>query len=114
LLTDSASGAKLLSTLKVNNKIKHLNVRVNSLRQLILDKVIEIHFVSGSENCADMLTKPLSIEVFLKHRQVLMKGHNGVSPFKAQEQVHSAITSFNISETSQKRVQFKGVCSGMV
>ena len=31
-------------------------------------------------NVADILTKPLAKDLFLKHRDVLMNGHKGMNP----------------------------------
>jgi hypothetical protein len=100
IYTDTKSGISLLETLKTNNKVKHINLRVNFIRELINDRIIEIHFVKGNNNVADILTKALPNDQFEKLRNVLMLGHNGIDPsiFNDSNIVHQALTATSMVE----------------
>jgi len=72
---DNKSAIELCRTLKVRNGIKHINVRINYIRELINERVIELIFVPSKYNVADVLTKPLSREDHDRHSRTLMEGH---------------------------------------
>ncbi len=91
VFVDNTSAIALLESLKGHNKVKHINVRIAYIRELIMSGMIELHFVPTEFNVADILTKPLSIKQFLKLRDILMRGHGGVMP--SWEELHSAITA---------------------
>jgi hypothetical protein len=95
---DNKSAAMLFDTLKTNHKLKHLNMRVQFIRELIQDGKIAIHFVPTKYNVADMLTKPLAKKEFQFLRNILMKGHGGVEPSWtwASESAHLALTAHSI------------------
>jgi hypothetical protein len=89
----------IFETLKTNHKVKHLNMRVQFIRELIQDGKIAIHFVPTKYNVADMLTKPLAKEFQLFLRNILMKGHGGFEPSLTwtNEQAHVvALTTHSI------------------
>ena len=73
---DNKSAIQLCTTLKSSHKTKHINMRINYIRQLINEKVIELHFVDSENNVADILTKALPVTVFEKHRNTLLFGHS--------------------------------------
>ena len=95
IFCDNNSAIKLFETLKTNNKIKHINVRINFIREMINAGLISIHFVPTEHNVADIMTKPLAIEQFVKLRKVLMQGHGGVEPVFRRE-IHFALTASTI------------------
>jgi hypothetical protein len=72
---DNKSAKELCRTLKVRNNVKHINVRINYIRELINARVIELVFVPSKYNVADVLTKPLPEEAHNRHSRVLMEGH---------------------------------------
>jgi hypothetical protein len=65
---------QLLNTLKSNIKTRHINVRINYLRQELNRQTIELIFVSGELNVADINTKPLNGRSFVDKRYKMMKG----------------------------------------
>ena len=69
-----------METLKVNNRVKHINLRISFIREMINLRVIELHFVPTEFNVADVLTKPLDIETFIRLRDIMMNGHGGSNP----------------------------------
>ena len=80
LFVDNQSAIQMCTTLKGSNNCKHINMRINFLRELVEADVIEIYFVGTDDNVADMLTKALGDKVFKFHRQKLLTGHGGQLP----------------------------------
>ena len=80
IYVDNKSAITLMETFKVSNNIKHINLRINFIREMINSKVIELHFVPTEFNVADLLTKPLDVATYLKLRDILMNGHGGKAP----------------------------------
>jgi hypothetical protein len=80
IYVDNKSAITLMETLKVNNRVKHINLRISFIREMINLKIIELHFVPTAFNVADILTKPLDIETFIRLRDILMNGHGGLPP----------------------------------
>ncbi len=56
---DNRSAGQLFDTLKTNSKVKHMNMRIQAIREWINAGLIAIHFVPTDHNVADMLTKAL-------------------------------------------------------
>jgi hypothetical protein len=100
LFVDNLSAIELCESLKQNHKVKHINLRIHFIRELIESGFVELHFVPTDYNVADVLTKPLAEEKFERFRYILMNGHGGVFPvsFPGVEFVHCAITSENIMD----------------
>ncbi len=73
IYVDSQSAMQLLNTLKSNIKTRHINVRINYLRQELNRQTIELIFVSGELNVADMNTKPLNGRSFVDKRYKMMQ-----------------------------------------
>jgi hypothetical protein len=95
LFVDSESAIELCTSLKQSHKVKHINMRIHFLRELIEDGFVELFFVPSELNVADVLTKPLPEAAFLKHRWVLLEGHGGVLP-RGGENAHFALTASSI------------------
>jgi hypothetical protein len=58
LYIDSKSAKEILETLKMTHKIKHINLRINYIREVINRRSIRLVFVPSKLNVADVLTKP--------------------------------------------------------
>jgi hypothetical protein len=95
IFCDNTSAITLFETIKTNNKVKHINICINFIRELILDGFLELHFVPTDYNVADVLTKALAIEQFEKLRDILMRGHSGIEPC-FDNSVHFAFTAMSI------------------
>jgi hypothetical protein len=80
LYIDNQAAIRVCTSLKTGHKLKHINMRLAYLRELINTGVIALYFVGTDDNVADILTKPLSRAQFEKLREILMAGHNGVIP----------------------------------
>lgn len=87
---DNKSAIELCKILKVNHKVKHINVRIQYIREQINARVIEIVFVSTDLNVADVLTKALAREAHERHTDVLLHGH--------MKYLQSGVISFNTME----------------
>ncbi|GJS98017.1 MAK10-like protein [Tanacetum coccineum] len=73
---DNTSAIKLSRNLVFHGRCKHIGVRFHFLRDLVSDGVIELQNCGTKEQVADIFTKPLHREVFLKLRDQL--GEHGV------------------------------------
>jgi hypothetical protein len=94
---DNRSAGQLFDTLKTNSKVKHMNMRIQAIREWINDGLIAIHFVPTNHNVADMLTKALPRPVFERHRDILMMGHGGVEPsWSHHPNAHFALTACSL------------------
>jgi hypothetical protein len=52
-------------------RIKHIDICYHFIRQVIQDNVVELYFIDGTKNPADMFTKNLGHIKFLKFRSQL-------------------------------------------
>jgi hypothetical protein len=77
IYVDSASTMELCKTLKSSENVRHINMRINYLRECINSRQIILKFVPTDENTADTLTKALSFTTFEKFTQQLLSGFNG-------------------------------------
>lgn len=101
IFVDNLSAIDLCETLRQNHKVKHINVRINYIREMIEEGLIELHFCPSARNVADALTKPLACKEFKIHSEKLLHGHCGVEPggwameeYLAEEVVaHVAVTT---------------------
>ena len=53
-------------------RTKHIDVRCHFVRELVERKVLNIPYTESSNQHADILTKPLGLEAFARHRSFLM------------------------------------------
>jgi hypothetical protein len=77
IYVDNLSAIELCKTLKSSSTMKHINIRINFIRECINARIITLVFIPTHLNVADMLTKPLPDETFNLHKQKLMRGFNG-------------------------------------
>jgi hypothetical protein len=72
LYTDSKSSIDLLNTLKSKENTRHINVRINYIREAINLGNITLKFIENDNNVADGLTKPLDVKKFSKFKSKLL------------------------------------------
>ena len=124
LYTDSQSSVELCRTLRSKENTKHVNVRINFLRECVNNRIIEIVFFKTDLKVADLLTKPLAKDIFKELKYKLLYGFGGdvnniSRHFTPMEQVYREIdlrdavlvaqinTRINlIKDKSSKRVRF--------
>ena len=70
--TDSESSRKLHSDLYACKKSKHIVRVISQLREWVLNLVYAIRHIPGSQNYADILTKPLPMAQFSKFRDAIL------------------------------------------
>jgi hypothetical protein len=66
LETDNKGAIDLANNWSVGGQTRHVNVRQCFLRELKLSKIMDIHWIKGSENDADVSTKNLDGQAFEK------------------------------------------------
>ena len=71
LRTDSESSIKLLKGLDLPGKFRHLEIRIEWLRERVELGKLKIHYEKGSNNPADALTKCLGSSIFGIHRAAM-------------------------------------------
>jgi hypothetical protein len=84
IFCDNKSAVELVQTLKQNHKVKHINMRINYIREIINKRIIQVVFVPTEHNVADTLTKPLGPLLFDRHTDILLNGFGGKLPFDAK------------------------------
>ena len=68
---DNSSTIKLSKNPVLHGRSKHIDVRFHFLRDLTKEEVVELGPCQSQEQIADILTKPLKLEAFVKLRGLL-------------------------------------------
>ncbi|KAM1612371.1 hypothetical protein ACFX13_001090 [Malus domestica] len=68
---DNVSAIKLSKNPVLHGRSKHIDIRFHFLRDLVKDGVLELAQCSSQEQVADVLTKPLKVDTFLKMRELM-------------------------------------------
>ncbi|KAJ8621041.1 hypothetical protein MRB53_029570 [Persea americana] len=68
---DNSSAIKLSKNLVMHGRCKHIDVRFHFLRDLTKDGVVKMVHCPTQEQVADIMTKPLKLDAFLKMRDLL-------------------------------------------
>jgi hypothetical protein len=68
---DNISAIKLSKNPIMHSRSKHIDVRFHFLQNLIKDEVVELVQCSTQEQMADILTKPLKLETFVKMHGIM-------------------------------------------
>jgi hypothetical protein len=71
IMSDNSSAIKLSKNPVMHGRSKHIDVRFHFLRDLVKDGVIKSEFCGTKDQIADVMTKPLKLEHFLRLRQML-------------------------------------------
>ena len=69
---DNIGAIELATVQKYRPRTKHINTQYHHFRHYVDKKEVRIQHIGTEEQQADMLTKPLSKPLFLKHRQATM------------------------------------------
>jgi hypothetical protein len=78
-----------------------MNRKIQSIRQQINKRTIQLIFINSEWNVADMLTKPLGNELFLKHREKIM---NGIDAKYMKELLKNNKTIFHNEENNSNSI----------
>ena len=71
LFCDSKSAIHLAENHKTDSKIKYKDICYHFIKQMVEEERIQLINVMGKKNLADALTKSISSDQFLKHREKL-------------------------------------------
>lgn len=77
IFVDNKSAIELCRVLKTTHQVKHINMRIHYINDLINRKIIELIFVPTDYNVADILTKGLNHVLHNRHSNILLNGHSG-------------------------------------
>lgn len=69
---DNQSAVKIASSEGGQNRTKHIDIREKWLTEQVMKKKIEVEHISGDEQTADILTKPLYKSKFIANRSKLL------------------------------------------
>lgn len=70
-MCDNSSTIKLSKNPVMHGRSKHIDVRFHFLRELTKDGKIELMHCGTRDQIADLMTKPLKLDVFQKLREQL-------------------------------------------
>ncbi|XP_062028617.1 secreted RxLR effector protein 161-like [Rosa rugosa] len=71
IFCDNSSAIKLSKNPVMRGKSKHIDIRFHFLRDLSKDGVVELVHCGSKDQVADIMTKPLKLDVFVKIRELL-------------------------------------------
>ena len=72
LFEDNQGAIAIAENLFSGGRTKHTDVRYHFIRELVERKVLNIQYKESSSQHADILTKPLGLEAFARHRSLPM------------------------------------------
>jgi hypothetical protein len=75
---DNKSAVELSTSLKTNHRTRHINLRINFIREQINARVLSLVWIPTDYNVADQLTKALPYESFTRHQYTIINGFDGV------------------------------------
>jgi hypothetical protein len=73
---DNIGAIYLAQTATTGNRTKHIDTRYHFVREYIEKGIMKVVFVRSAENDADIFTKNLPTESYLKHQKKVMNGHD--------------------------------------
>lgn len=71
VLCDNSSTIKLSKNPVMHGRSKHIDICFHFLRDLARDGIVELVHCNTQEQAADIMTKPLKLEAFLKLRSMI-------------------------------------------
>jgi hypothetical protein len=74
LFVDNMAAIHIGTNDRGSKRAKHINVRFMNVRDMVLRKVIKLTWISTEAQVADILTKCLRKDLFIKFRQMFMSG----------------------------------------
>ena len=76
IFVDNNSAKLLVESLRSSHKTKHINMRINFIREQINERNITIKFVRSENQVADIFTKALPKDLFEKFKKIILTGWN--------------------------------------
>ena len=69
---DNSGALEMARTPKMRPRTKHLNIKYHHFREAVQNGLVTIHSVDTTQQWADIFTKPLGYELFIKFRLAIM------------------------------------------
>jgi hypothetical protein len=69
---DNAGAIELAKVPKMRPRTKHINPKYHHFRKHVVDGTVEVEYVSTTNQWADIFTKNLGVELFLRFRKAIM------------------------------------------
>jgi hypothetical protein len=97
---DDKVAKDIINNWSVGGQTRHVGIRFNFLRELKESGVIEIHWISTHDNCFDILTKTLPVNLYNKYsKRFCVDNHD------------PEITSWEVVESIQNKSGFEVIKS---
>ena len=94
LYTDSSVVLDWISDNSRHSKrADHLVLAINFVKHQVELGVVELRHIDTDSNTADVMTKNLPLEPFLRHKHTLLQGHDGVQPISSKLPMGRVVTS---------------------
>ena len=74
---DSKSIKDVAESMKQSNNLRHVNICVNYVRQMVNNRTVKLMSIKSEFNVADLHTKCLSGQIFKNHRNKIIYGFGG-------------------------------------
>ena len=112
LYTDSSVVLDWISDNSRHSKrADHLVLAINFVKQQVELGIVELRHIDTDSNTADVMTKNLPLEPFLRHKTTLLQGHDGVQPISSKlpmgrvstPQKSNPLTSIMAKQRKQRR-----------
>ena len=69
---DNTGAIYLANNFTTGPRTKHIDIRAHFVRELIINGILKVVFVKSEDNDADIFTKNVSEDLFVKHKEKLM------------------------------------------
>lgn len=79
IFIDNMSAVKIATNESGQNRTKHIDIREKRLSEQVMKNTITVKHISGEEQTADLLTKPLHKSKFMKNRTMLLASITALS-----------------------------------
>ena len=53
-------------------RTRSINIKVNSVREHVMNKEVDVRWIPSEDNPADIFTKPLTQKLFMRHRDKMV------------------------------------------
>jgi hypothetical protein len=75
LHVDNMTSVTILSNPAMHGRSRHFDIRLCKIREVIRKGMVKLKWISGSEQVADLFTKPLHRVLFVRHASKLVIFH---------------------------------------
>ena len=69
---DNSGALEMAKTPKMRPRTKHMNLKYHHFREAVQDGLVSIYAINTLDQQADLLTKPLKVELLVKFRKLIM------------------------------------------